>query len=183
MSRPICVETPLGGAVTLYGMCKDFEIDFAGRVLYADLIMLGLAGFVIILGADCLRKHFVTLDGARRTINIDITSRSWLIHTYSGRRVLVRTSLLCSVEISKQNISEVDVVCEFEGIFQETHRPSPRRVVELCIDLVSGIAPGAFSLLSFLIESRDEILLRCVYCSDPNFLKSFIYYYDYYYLI
>ena len=62
LSRPIRVETPLGGAVTLYVVCKDFEIEFTGRVLYADLIVLGFKGFTIILGMDWLRKHFVTLD-------------------------------------------------------------------------------------------------------------------------
>ena len=74
LSRPIRVETSLRVAVTLYKMCKDFEIDFTSRVLYADLIVLGFEGFTIILGMDWLRKYFVTLDCAGRTINIDILS-------------------------------------------------------------------------------------------------------------
>ena len=72
MSRPSRVETPLGGAVTLYEMCKDFEIDFAGRGLHADLIVVGFEGSTIILGMDWLRKYFVTLDCARKIVNIDI---------------------------------------------------------------------------------------------------------------
>ena len=33
----------------------------------------------------------------------------------------------------------------------------------------SAYAPGAFCLILSLIESRDEILLRCVYCRDLDF--------------
>ena len=84
MSRLIRVATPLGGAVTFYEMCKDFEIDFAGRVLYANLIVLGFEGFEIILDMDWLRKHFVTLDCARKTVNIDIPGMPRLTHTSSG---------------------------------------------------------------------------------------------------
>ncbi|GMQ08697.1 hypothetical protein CsSME_00052306 [Camellia sinensis var. sinensis] len=51
------------------------------------------------------------------------------------------TSFLCSVEIPKQDISEIDVVCDFEDVFQEIPGPPPRQVVECCIDLVPGTAP------------------------------------------
>ncbi len=126
MSRPIRVETPLEGAITLYEMCKDFDIDFVGRVLYADLIVLGFEGFVIILGMDWLRKHFVTLDCAGRTVNIDILDMPRLTHTSSDGEESVMTSFLCSVEIPKQDISEVDVVREFEDVFQEIPGPPPK---------------------------------------------------------
>ncbi|XP_028126745.1 uncharacterized protein LOC114323364 [Camellia sinensis] len=112
-------------AVTLYEMCKDFEIDFAGRVLYADLIVLGFEGFTIILDMDWLRNYFATLDCARKIVNIDIPGMSRLTHTSSDREESVMTSFLCSVEIPKQDISEVDVVHEFKDVFQEIPGPPP----------------------------------------------------------
>ncbi|XP_028065895.1 uncharacterized protein LOC114268864 [Camellia sinensis] len=158
LSRPICVETPLEGAITLYEMCKDFEIDFTSRVLYVDLIVLGFEGFVIILDMDWLQKHFVTLDCAGRTINIDILGMPRLTHTSSDGEKSVMTSYLCSVEIPKQNISEVDVVCEFENVFQEIPGPPPRRVVEFRIDLVLGTAP--ISKVAYKMAPKELVEMK-----------------------
>ncbi|GMP26588.1 hypothetical protein CsSME_00002964 [Camellia sinensis var. sinensis] len=90
---------------------------------------------------DWLQKHFVTLDCAGKTVNIDILGMPRLAHTSSDGEESVMTSFLCSVEIPKQDISEVDVVHEFEDVFQEIPGPSPRRVAEFRIDLMLGIAP------------------------------------------
>ncbi|XP_028057481.1 uncharacterized protein LOC114261405 [Camellia sinensis] len=126
LSRPICIETPLEGTITLYEMCKDFEIDFTSRVL--------------------------------RTVNIDILGMPRLTHTSSDGEESVMTSYLCSVEIPKQNISEVDVVCEFENVFQEIPEPPPRRVVEFRIDLVLGTAP--ISKVAYRMAPKELVEMK-----------------------
>ena len=60
--------------------------------MHVDLIVLGFEGFTIILGMDWLRKHFVTLDCAGRTVNIDIPGMPRLIHTSSDGEESVMTS-------------------------------------------------------------------------------------------
>ncbi|XP_028058545.1 uncharacterized protein LOC114262381 [Camellia sinensis] len=64
-----------------------------------------------------------------------------LTHTSSDGEESVITSFLCSVEILKEDISEVDVVRKFKDVFPEIPRPPPQRVVEFHIDLVPGTAP------------------------------------------
>ncbi|CAL5352615.1 unnamed protein product [Camellia sinensis] len=66
---------------------------------------------------------------------------SRLTHTSSNGEKLVMTSFLYSVEIPMQDISKVDVIREFEDVFQEIPGPPPRQVVEFRSDLMPGTAP------------------------------------------
>ena len=167
---PVCVETPLGGSVILYEHCKDFVIDFGDRSFLVDLIVLGFEGVSIILGMDWLRENNVTLDCAGRTIHVDTPGLPRFSYTYPNCGELVMSSFLYSVEIPKKDIPDVEVVREFEDVFQEIPGLPPKREVEFRIDLVPGSAPiskAAYRMapkeLEEMKKQLDEMLQKgCV---------------------
>ena len=176
------MQTHIGGSITLYKKCKDFEINFMGRTFLVDLIVLGFEGFSIILGMDWLTKNHVTLDCARRTIHVNTPGLPHFSHTYRDSSQLVMSTFLYSVEIPKMNISEVEVVRDFEDVFQEIPGLPPRREVEFRIDLVPGTAPiskSAYRMapkeLEEMKKQLDEMLQKgCVeFLSNSNSLCHF----------
>ena len=62
-------------------------------------------------------------------------------------------SFLYLVEIPKKDIPDVQVVCDFEDVFQEIPGPPPKREVEFRIDLISGSAP--ISKLAYRIAPKE----------------------------
>ncbi|GMQ04607.1 hypothetical protein CsSME_00049967 [Camellia sinensis var. sinensis] len=66
--------------------------------------------------------------------------REHLVTTSLSRPIRVKT-LLGGAATLYEDISKVDVVREFEDVFQKILGPLPRQVVEFRIDLVPGVAP------------------------------------------
>ncbi|XP_059636231.1 uncharacterized protein LOC132278466 [Cornus florida] len=62
LDRQLCVDTPIGGSVTISRVCRDSSITIAGWVLEFDLILLETTGFDIILGMDWLSSFRVIID-------------------------------------------------------------------------------------------------------------------------
>ena len=132
-------------------------LDFGDRSFLVDLIVLGFEGFSIILGMDWLRENHVTLDCAGRTIHVDTPGLPRFSYTYPDCGELVMSSFLYSVEIPKKDIPDVEVVCEFEDVFQEIPGPPSKREVEFRIDLLPGSAPISKSAYRMAPKELEEM--------------------------
>ena len=179
LAVPVKVETPLGGSVTLYDYCPGVEACIFGKCFAADLIVLGFEGFGLILGMDWLERYGVVLDCSRRVASIRVPGEEGIIHVQGDSRDSVMTSFLCSVEIPKRDVRDVEVVCEFEDVFQEIPGLPPHREIEFRIDLIPGSAPiskSAYRLapkeLQEMKVQLEELLQKgyvfiCLLCLSP----------------
>ncbi|XP_059663453.1 uncharacterized protein LOC132309120 [Cornus florida] len=70
LDRPICVDTPIGGSVTLGRVCRGCSITFVGWVLKFDLILLEMTGFDVILGMDWLSSFRAVINCFRDTVSV-----------------------------------------------------------------------------------------------------------------
>ena len=62
MYEPMYVDTPLGESVRVSLVFPLCPVMIEGRELVADLMVLPVLGFDIILGMDWLANHYATLD-------------------------------------------------------------------------------------------------------------------------
>ncbi|XP_059639688.1 uncharacterized protein LOC132282074 [Cornus florida] len=121
----LCVDTAVGGPVTLNRICRGCAIELAGRTLWFDFIPLEMTGFDVILGMDWLFFFQATIDCFRGR----------------GRHRFYLASLLVEEEWSLGD-SFPAVVGEFVDVFPEelTELP-PIRDVVFAIDVIPGTAP------------------------------------------
>ncbi|XP_019056318.1 PREDICTED: uncharacterized protein LOC109116045 [Tarenaya hassleriana] len=62
------VRTPSGETLPVHGTLRDVSLDICGRDLAADLIVVPIGGYSLILGMDWLSKHRAQIDCRKRTI-------------------------------------------------------------------------------------------------------------------
>ncbi|XP_059639428.1 uncharacterized protein LOC132281778 [Cornus florida] len=70
LDRPLCVDTPIGGSVTLGRVCRGCSIIITGQVPEFDLILLEMTGFDIILGMDWLLSFRAVIDYFRGRVSV-----------------------------------------------------------------------------------------------------------------
>ncbi|XP_073279504.1 uncharacterized protein [Primulina huaijiensis] len=115
------LESHLGEELSAYSVVRDIDLELQGHLVYADLIVLPMLEFDLILGMDWLMKN-----RARK-----------LIH--KGCQAFL-PSIISATDAPTPSLSDVLVVREFPDVFPDdfTGIP-PEREVEFAIDLMSAI--------------------------------------------
>ena len=126
----------------------------------ADLILLYMIDFDVILGMDWLAQHYATLDCREKEVIFKIpndvafrfrgdrismpknfiskvTARKMLRRGCQGYLAVVRDT-----KADKGAVENVPIVCEFFDVFlEELPGLPPEREIEFCIDIVPGTDP------------------------------------------
>jgi hypothetical protein len=66
----LAVATPVGKTVTCSRVARGCLIIINGRILPANLLVLPLHEYDVILWMDCLAKHFASIDYARKLMTL-----------------------------------------------------------------------------------------------------------------
>ena len=69
MDVQLCVSYPIGSVYHTNTIFRDCAISISGTILHANLIQLGIQGYDVILGMDCLPKYKVTIDCEKKLIS------------------------------------------------------------------------------------------------------------------
>ncbi|XP_073291012.1 uncharacterized protein [Primulina huaijiensis] len=117
------VVIPSGEEMAATSVVRDIDLEIHGNIVYADLIMLPMPEFDIILGMDWLHKNRARM----------------LMHR--GCRAFIAT-IISVPEVPSQLVADVPVVRDFSYVFLDdvSCRP-PVREVEFLIDLMPGTVP------------------------------------------
>ena len=75
----ICISMPAGGTMLVNMVIKECPIEVEGRTLHADLIVINLEEFDIILGMDWLSKHRVVVNCYTKEMTIEISRQEKII--------------------------------------------------------------------------------------------------------
>ena len=131
-----------------------------GRELLANLVLLDVLDFDVMLGMDWLSQHFATVDCQRKEVIFIIPNEEEfkfvgdksfasqnLISTITARKMLRKgcqgyLALVSDTTAEKTSISDVPVAYEFPDVFlDELPGLPPHKEIKFYIDVVSDIAP------------------------------------------
>ena len=154
LDAQLCVTTPIGSMYQSNLVAQNCTINIRGRLFFADLILLGIYGYDVILGMDWLTKYQAMIDCNRRTL---------VVVTPEGERFTYRedyptpivplisatkacklvekgcTAYLCAIEVTETpevTLRNIPIVQEFLEVSQEIPGLPPDRDLEFAIELV-----------------------------------------------
>jgi hypothetical protein len=108
------------------------------RIFKTTLLILGLKGMDIILGADWMTKHRVVLDVAARALEIRSPTSEDLV-LYLPRQDSTQS---CAFAMMESPVKKIPVVCEYADVFpDELPGMPPDRDIEFAIELQPGTTP------------------------------------------
>ncbi|XP_075483746.1 uncharacterized protein LOC142523897 [Primulina tabacum] len=155
------VTVPSGEQMISTSMIKDVELKLQKNVVQADLIVLPMPEFDIILGMDWLTLNGNTIDFQRRLVSIrppngkafifeaeQNNKMSHIISCIREKKLIQRgcqgflASIIYVPNIDSQSIEDVEVVKNFTHVFpDDVSGIPPEREVEFAIELMSGTVP------------------------------------------
>ena len=138
----------------------------------ADLIVLAIYDFDIVLGMDWLSKHRATLDCYKKEVRLVRLEEPGVI--FRGIRREIAPSLINAMTASKMlrkgcqgyltfvvdrrqegtRLEDIPIVKEFPDVFpDDISGLPPDREVEFTIDLIQVLSPFLFLLIGWLLQS------------------------------
>jgi hypothetical protein len=133
--------------------CRGVKLVIEGQLFTVDLTVLESMGIDVILGMDWLVKHNRMVSCNPRFIQLEHPSGAKVrIEPQSPKTA----TMLCNM--SRKEIEENPVVCEFPDVFPEelTELP-PDLDMEFVIELMSGAGPVAKSSYRMSSDELDEL--------------------------
>jgi hypothetical protein len=131
------IATP-GGKIATNQLNHNVPISLGSKIFKTTLLILGLEGMDIILGAEWMTQHRVVLDVAARAQEIR-SPTSGDLALYLPSQDSTRSCAFAMIELPLTNIL---VVCEYADVFpDELPGMTPDRDIELAIELQPGTAP------------------------------------------
>ncbi|GAV82627.1 RVP_2 domain-containing protein [Cephalotus follicularis] len=154
------VSTPTGSSMCADSVYRGCELSIAGVSLYADLIVLPLHDFDVILGRDWLSAYHAHMDCYNKVVDLCLPDgTTFQFQGDRGFLILIISFIRASRYLEKgcegflahvvdkrkekgKSLEEVPVICEFPDVFPpDLVSLPPKRSMEFVIDLVPGTAP------------------------------------------
>ncbi|XP_070055312.1 uncharacterized protein [Nicotiana tomentosiformis] len=151
---------PVGDSIIVDRVYRSCVVTFCGYETRADLLLLDMTDFEVILGMDWLSPYHVILDFQSKTVilaMLEMPRLEWMGSSISASsRVIsllkaqhmVEKGYLAYLDYVQDNVVEtsmidsVPVVQEFSDVFPSDLPGMPLdRDAEFCIDLVPGTQP------------------------------------------
>ena len=172
MLFPLSVMTPLSDELETDIFFPSCPVLVEGRELLADLVLLDVLEFDVILGMNWLARHYASLDFREKVVIFRIPNEDEfhfrgdkasmpqnLISAIIASKMLRRgcqgyLAVVRNVEANKGAVDRVPVVCEFPDVFpEELPGLPPDREIEFCIDVVPGTDPTPCCLIEWHLQS------------------------------
>ncbi|GAV77460.1 zf-CCHC domain-containing protein/RVP_2 domain-containing protein [Cephalotus follicularis] len=179
MSYILDVSTPTGTSMYTDSVYRGCEMSMAGISLYADMIVLPIRDFDVILGMDWLSVHRARMDCYNKTVDFclpDGTNFQFkgdkgfstpIISFIRASRYLEKGCegyLAYVIDRMKEKglrLEEIPVVCEFPDVFpDDSGSLPPKRNMEFVIDLIPGTAPISKALYRMATAELRELKLQ-----------------------
>jgi hypothetical protein len=108
------------------------------KIFKTTLLILGLEGMDINLGANWMTHHQVVMDVAIRALEIrSPTSEDLMLYLPNQG-----STQSCAFAMMKSSVKKIPVVCEYADVFpDELPRMPPDRDIEFAIELQPGTTP------------------------------------------
>jgi hypothetical protein len=131
------IATP-GGEIVTNQLIRSVPISMGSKIFKTTLLILGLEGMDIILGADWMTHHQVVTDVAARALEIHSPTSEDLV-LYLPSQDSTRS---CAFAMMESLMKKIPVVCEYVDVFpDELPQMLPDQDIEFAIELQPGTTP------------------------------------------
>ncbi|XP_073016635.1 uncharacterized protein [Primulina eburnea] len=185
------VVLPSGEEMAATNVIRDIDLELHGNLVYADLIVLPMPEFDIILGMDWLLRNRVLIDFQRRYVIvrppgmeqflfepdryfplpriIPYVQARKLMHI--GCRAFLAT-FISVPEAPSQSVADVPFVRDFLDVFPEdVSGMPPEREVEFSIELMPGTAPISKAPYRLAPTEMAELKKQIQELLDKEFIR------------
>ena len=133
----------LGITVKLGKVCKECPLTVQDRNFFANLVVLFMSEFDIILGMDWLTKYGAIFNCDSRTIVFSTIGQPSVKFQCNQKSDMFLTSRIVAIESTSTEvmITQIPIVQDFEDLFQAVSRLPPKRDIDFCIELAPGTLP------------------------------------------
>lgn len=173
LNTPLAVGTPLGSSVELKWVCRNCKINLGVSDMPAELIVLAMRRFDIILGMDWLTTFHATLDCHKKTITFSPPKQQSVVFHCNPTSDSFITGFLACLEGGCEDLSiqQIPIVCEFKDVFQKIPGLPPEREIDFTIDLIPGIAPIAIAPYRMAPLEMQELKKQIQELRDQGFIQ------------
>ncbi|KAL0298102.1 UNVERIFIED_CONTAM: hypothetical protein Sangu_3161100 [Sesamum angustifolium] len=160
MGHDLCVSMPAGGVMLVNTVVRSCPVVVEGVTLYADLVVINLREFVVILGMDSLSCNHALVDCQTKEITVEVNGQMKTVIV--GERKVITNCLIfamttfnlikggceayiaCVRDTTKigPSVLDVPVVREFPDMFpEELLGLPPHREVDFEIETIPQASP------------------------------------------
>ena len=185
------VSLPTGDSLIANRVYRGSKVTIASHEFEADLIVLDIHDFDIILGMDWLAKHRATIDCYRKEVQFSQPEEPEVI--FCGERKILSTSLISVIQENKMlrkacqgylvyaiessnsemQLEKVPVVNEFFHEFPEDLPGlSPDREIEFEIELAPGTEPISIVQYRMAPVELKELKVQMEELLSKGFIKT-----------
>ncbi|WMV19603.1 hypothetical protein MTR67_012988 [Solanum verrucosum] len=139
LNAPIHVSTPVGKSIIVTHVYCTCPILFMGFQTWADLVILDMTDFNIILGMSLLSPYYDVLNCNAKYMTLKITGREKKL---VEQGCLAYLDHIRDIEAESPSIKSIPIVSKFKEVFP-TDLPGmpPDRDIDFCIELEPGTRP------------------------------------------
>ena len=153
LEKPLYVSSPLGIRARIGMICRGCELEISGTLLKADMRIMDMSKFDVILGMDWLTAYRVVIDCERWRVTAYTQDDTHVVFQGDKHDILPHTvyesrcqgqlaGWLASPILEEEEIPDLDlprVVCEYVDVFpDELPGLPPQTVVDFGIELHPG---------------------------------------------
>ncbi|KAL0447298.1 UNVERIFIED_CONTAM: Transposon Ty3-I Gag-Pol polyprotein, partial [Sesamum latifolium] len=192
LGHDLCVSMPAGGVILANRVVRSCPVVVEGVTLYADLVVINLREFDVILGMDWLASNHV-VDCQKKEVAVEINGQMKTVIV--GERKVIPNCLISAVtafNLIKEGceaylasvhdttkvspgVLEVPVVREFPDVFpEELPGLPPHREVDFEIETIPGAAPISIAPYRMAPSELKELKKQLEELLDKGFIRPSI---------
>ncbi|WMV18340.1 hypothetical protein MTR67_011725 [Solanum verrucosum] len=191
LDSPIHVSTPVGELVIVTHVYRACIILFMGFQTSANLVILDMTDFDIILGMTWLSLYYVVLNYNTKFVTLEILGREkleWegvykpkqakIISSIQARKLIEQACLayladIRDAEIEAPSIESILVVSEFREVFpNDLPSMPPDRDIYFCIDLEPSTCPISISPYRMAPAELRKLKAQIQELLDKGFIRT-----------
>ncbi|KAL0458791.1 UNVERIFIED_CONTAM: Retrovirus-related Pol polyprotein from transposon [Sesamum latifolium] len=193
LGHDLYVSMPAGGVILVNRVVRSCPVVVEGDTLYADLVVINLREFDVILGMDWLASNHAVVDCQTKEVAVEINGQMKTVIV--GERKVIPNCLISAVtafNLIKEGcqaylasvhdttkvspgVLEVPVVREFPDVFpEELPGLPPHREVDFEIETIPGAAPISIAPYRMAPSELKELKKQLEELLDKGFIRPSI---------
>ncbi|KAL0453903.1 UNVERIFIED_CONTAM: Transposon Ty3-G Gag-Pol polyprotein, partial [Sesamum latifolium] len=193
LGHDLYVSMPAGGVILVNRVVRSCPVIVEGVTLYADLVVINLRDFDVILGMDWLASNHALVDCQTKEVAVGINEQMNTVIV--GERKVIPNCLISAVtafNLIKEGceaylasvhdttkvrlgVLEVPVVREFSNIFpEELPVLPPHREIDFEIETIPGAAPISIAPYRMAPSELKELKKQLEELLDKGFIRPSI---------
>eukprot|EP00253_Pinus_taeda_P009984 PITA_09984 len=189
---PWLVQLATGAKRRVVAKIKDCSFTIVGQTVTADLNVLPLGSYDILIGMDWLEKHWSLVDcktkiiyfrdplgnkqemqGIKRPVQVRLITANQLVKCVRKGCQIYAVQVGYADSKNKTTIlNNIPVIQEFTDVFpEEIPRLPPKRNIDFTIELVPGAAPVSRAPYRMSVPELTELKMQLQELLDKNYIR------------